>query len=123
MQFVAVRQHAARDFPRQRTRDERRRERHREIERLAAAAFAQGQDVPMTRRHDQRGARRIAGNDRVNRVRSAVNEHLAALQHRGAIEIETVGGNLQRLEHAFDGVGRRSWRLEHVKAAVIILDD
>ena len=57
--------------------------RNGKIEGLGPTAFAQGQDIGMSGRCEERGASRIPGDDRVDRVGRAVNEHFAATEKFG----------------------------------------
>ncbi len=93
-----------------------------EVEHFMPAALAQHQDVGVALRHQQRRARRSAGDDGVDRARRAMDQHAAASQQLGARQPRRVGRRLQAVENADDGVVRCRLRLEHAQAAIVVLD-
>ena len=68
------------------------------------------------------GARRVAGDDGVDRMGRAVDQHVALGQQIGARETVIGGGRIERVEHPFDRVGGCGGGLIHADFAAIALD-
>ena len=96
---------------------------HGEVEGLDAPALAKHQNVRVPPGGEEGGARGVAGHDRVDRVRGAVDQHLAPAEQGIAALAQVLGGAGERLQHAGDRVRRRRRRLVHAQAAVVGLDD
>ena len=97
--------------------------RHGEVEGLGPPALAKHQHVRMALGGEKGRARGVAGDDGVDRVRRAVDQHLAAVEQGLAALAQVVGGAGQRFQHARDRVRWRGRRLVHAQAPVVGFDD
>lgn len=113
-----VAQNALGDLERQRLRHKGRRIRHGEIERVLPSALAKDQGVGMPGGRQKGGARRSSRHDRIDRMRGAVNEDVAARQIIGERGARRVGRDPHDVEEAGDRIGRRRCGLEHFDAAI-----
>ncbi len=52
-----------------------------------------------------------------------MNEHIAPAKQRAAIDLKLFGGNLERVEHALDGLAGHGRRLEHLNVPGFILNN
>jgi hypothetical protein len=72
---------------------------------------------------DEGRSRDIAGDDRVDRVRCAIDEVFASAEQFGQRSLERASGDFERVDHAADWIPRCRGRLEHMQIAPIVLDD
>ena len=96
---------------------------HGEVEGLGAAALAEHQHVRVAPGGEKGGPCGVAGDDRVNRMGGAVDQHLAPAEQGLAALAQVVCRTGEGFQHTGDRVRRRRWRLVHAQAPVVGFDD
>jgi hypothetical protein len=93
------------------------------IEWLEPAALAKDKDVRMSFGDQQRGPGSALGDDRVDRMRGAVNEGAAATQQCPAIGLEFRGGNVESRQNTLHRLVGNRGGLEHGNTTIVVFDD
>ena len=112
-----------RDFEGQRFRHEGRGVRHRKIKGVLPTALSENQRIGMTSGGQKRCSRCSPGDDRIDRMRSAVDQDLAVAEIVRKRNAGRIRCELNHVDHASDRISRRGRRFVHFDAAVGIADN
>ncbi len=94
-----------------------------EVERLDPPALTQHQDIRVACRGQERCTRRVTGDNGVDGMGRAVDQHVALRQQIGQRKASVLRGQRECIQHTFHRIARRRGRLVHGQRPIIVLDD